>query len=484
MQRAREAIDRSFEELAARSEQRAAEAPGRLSPGPPAQPFPHTTNDALESRVAEAADAIERRVGEMVSARLRSAERRLELQTQALEAALGEEAVQARLAAEQIEQVRDSLGATAAAALREVETAIGRMRERAAEDLNQRESASLAQAEARGAELEAQISQRDRESGERIGSRLDEIAAKLAADQEQILGRELHAARSELERSNAEHSKRFDRDAAARTEAFERRLAEHETVLIAGADERITAGLGEAKRALEMRIEGALAEVERRIREDVARDAEAEVVERTTGEISARLSAEAGRRLEESERRLGGLAAAGLAEARRSLEELAGTTAARRADDAVAEVEEAVKEAFEQDVKRLRVELDQLREELSVQSIKRERQLLEESGAEQLAKVEAMLEARGTLDRRLEERNLRSAEAAERRLSDAVQAGEARIAAADHAQDREENIRRRTEVARAEAEGRVRAAEQRLVEVLAQLERVDCAAPRTSPLEG
>src|SRR5687767_14652760 len=107
--RAREAIDRSFAELASRGgSMPSGAAPPPPSPPPPAGPPPGGSGGGggdheFERRVAAATEAIDRRVHETVSARLGAAERRLELQSKALEAALGEEAVQARIAVEQIE---------------------------------------------------------------------------------------------------------------------------------------------------------------------------------------------------------------------------------------------------------------------------------------------------------------------------------------------------------------------------------------------
>jgi hypothetical protein len=57
------------------------------------------------------------------------------------------------------------------------------------------------------------------------------------------------------------------------------------------------------------------------------------------------------------------------------------------------------------------------------------------------------------------------------RLSKAAADAEARIAAADSAQEREQRIREKADKAREEAERRVREAERRLAEVLGKLER-------------
>jgi len=54
----------------------------------------------------------------------------------------------------------------------------------------------------------------------------------------------------------------------------------------------------------------------------------------------------------------------------------------------------------------------------------------------------------------------------------------------DRAQEREEEIRRRTDAAKAQADARVRAAEQRLVEVLAQLDLAGNGSARPAPPQG
>lgn len=85
--------------------------------------------------------------------------------------------------------------------------------------------------------------------------------------------------------------------------------------------------------------------------------------------------------------------------------------------------------------------------------------------------VRAEFEGRAVeLERRLGDQVERSGREAEQRLLVLVGEAEARLAAVDHAQEREERIRTRSNAAELEAERRVRDAEQRLIAVLARLD--------------
>ena len=107
--RARSAIGKSFEELITRGERTTGDPPSspRVGPGGPApdveRPPPEAgSSDELAPGSIDAITAsVERRVSAWVDGRVRAAERRLELQSEAFEAALGEEAVGARRATEQ-----------------------------------------------------------------------------------------------------------------------------------------------------------------------------------------------------------------------------------------------------------------------------------------------------------------------------------------------------------------------------------------------
>ena len=74
------------------------------------------------------------------------------------------------------------------------------------------------------------------------------------------------------------------------------------------------------------------------------------------------------------------------------------------------------------------------------------------------------------LEARVTELIERSHANAEQRLMDYTAAAEARLAAVEHAQQREEEVRARTAAAEQESERRVREAEQRLIDVMARLD--------------
>jgi len=265
MRRARAAIDHSFEELVKRVEEQV----GAVTSTGPAEVGvdrvasrglqPGTGLDAaLERRVAEAAESIDRRVGEMVSVRVRRAERRLELQAQALEAALGEEAVQARLAAEQIEQARSALAAASATALRELQDAVDGMKELAARE--QAEPTAMAVDEAAApladrseSELEAEVA--------RLQTALEAVRAELSR---RSIKRLEEAVGSALERRTAALERRLETFTERNAELAEGRVR----VAFEAAEARIAAAERAQQReeSVRRRTEAARAEAESRVR--------------------------------------------------------------------------------------------------------------------------------------------------------------------------------------------------------------------------
>ena len=123
--RARQSISRSFDELISRvGSPSRPESPVTVEHQGPTEPEedddladpPAAARDFEDDEIfpptpvgSAAVEGVEARLNALVNARVEAAERRLELQSKALEAALGEEAVSARRAAEQVEAAREAL---------------------------------------------------------------------------------------------------------------------------------------------------------------------------------------------------------------------------------------------------------------------------------------------------------------------------------------------------------------------------------------
>ncbi|HKJ35985.1 MAG TPA: hypothetical protein VKA36_05415, partial [Solirubrobacterales bacterium] len=148
MLRARKEIDEYMGELEARAGvEPGPEAPPRRRMAAATERSPELRerleelDEVLELRIADAAEGIEQRVGEWVNDRVKSAERRLELQSEALEAALGEEAAEASKAVQAIDASRARLDQARDAALAAISATVDEARTQAsagvAEDLRE-----------------------------------------------------------------------------------------------------------------------------------------------------------------------------------------------------------------------------------------------------------------------------------------------------------------------------------------------------------
>lgn len=208
--RARSAIGKSFEELIARGEAGATQSSGFGSdrpPGPPpdieAEPAPTVSAAGFgeHGTVDDIAASVESRISAWVEERVRAAERRLQLQSEAFEAALGDEVVGTRLATEQAEAARRSLAAAAERALVEVRAAA----EAAAGEIGGRLSILEQRVESvagdQQAAVEARFAAVEAALRSRLNAALDETATgqdarmrEEAADQRRRINEELTAA--------------------------------------------------------------------------------------------------------------------------------------------------------------------------------------------------------------------------------------------------------------------------------------------------
>ena len=160
IRRARERLERHLAEMASRSPQEPAGGPSQgaahgaepVDPGAAAEQVRERLgrlDELIEQRIGTAAAAIEDRVGQWVNVRVQTAERRLELQTEALQAALGEETEVAARTAEQIELSRQALIDGRTEALESVAAAVTEARSEATAQLGEQVAAAIAEAEAR-----------------------------------------------------------------------------------------------------------------------------------------------------------------------------------------------------------------------------------------------------------------------------------------------------------------------------------------------
>lgn len=503
--RAREIIDRSYEELAARGA-----SPGEVPPGPPPghgslESTGDRSDSEFDARIAAAAEAIDRRVGEMVSARLDAAEQRIELQTKAVRAALGEEAVQARLAIEQVERVRASLRDASEASLRdvehqmrgrdeiraEVEQALKRLRDGAARAGAHAAAAAMAAAEEEiTRRLAVEAPQREEEEVARVESRINEITAHLAGEADRRVKLQVGAARAEIEAASNERVDRFERDFAARVKTAEARLTAMGGARLAEETQRIELIGAE----IEERMRGAAEDLNRIARQVPAIAAEraasvAELHLAGSNERIGEVDGEVARLWAELELQKTELSKRSLRRERSRLEE-EGTAQLRRLGE-LAEVKrgefaEAVAGEAGGASARVRSELaDELRaarEQLETIHAGARAELEEAVEARSRAAVASALRDRiRDLEERVAQTIARGLRDAEERLDAAATEGELRLAAADRAQEREEAIKLRAGRAEAAAEARVRAAEQRLVDVLAQLDRATRGGARATP---
>ncbi len=309
IRRARSAIGKSFEELIARGER------GAGSSGAPSPDISvvRVEEDEADAPAAGSADdiaaSVERRVSAWVDGRVRAAERRLELQSEAFEAALGEEAVGARRATEQVEAVRRSLAAAADQALSEVSAAVQAGREELSGEVRDRVDAALKEAELRVRSLgtamqdefrtsvaEANRKRIDEEVGaavaglretaeaerkalhEDLTARLAEARAEMAADVQSRLDSEIGEALQQIEGEGR-------RTLAAASEAagaavageFESRVPQLEERIDRGADDqraaieaRFAAAEATLRSRLEARFDEGADEQDRRLREEAA----------------------------------------------------------------------------------------------------------------------------------------------------------------------------------------------------------------------
>lgn len=316
--RARSAIGKSFEELIARGED-GSPTPEPVGTGttlpPDIEVFAGERKGIPAADVPPGASAddiaasVERRVSAWVDGRVRAAERRLELQSEAFEAALGEEAVGARRATEQVEAVRRSLAAAADQALTEVSAAVSDAREQLSGEVRERVDSALKEAELRVRSLgtamqdefrssvleanrmrideavgdataalhqAAEIEREDlrRELGVQIAEARSEMAADVDLRVQQELGAALGRVDGEGKRAVAEATTAAAAKAAAEVE--ERMPALEERIDRGAEDQRaaIEARFGAAEAALRSRIGAAVDEAageqDRRLRDEAA----------------------------------------------------------------------------------------------------------------------------------------------------------------------------------------------------------------------
>ena len=217
------------------------------------------------------------------------------------------------------------------------------------------------------AEIEAAQNERIARFEADMAARLETAEARMTAKGDARLAAEtqrIELVGGEVEqrmRSGVENLEEITRRVPA---IAEERAAAVAAEQLAGSGERISAELASARGDLEGRIQHAFREVERRLHDEVARGAEAQVVERAQAQVTSQVE----RAVAELEARVG--------------------TQAERA--------ESLKGEIEAEVARVREELEQQSAELSKRSIRSERKRLEEEGAAQIERVNGLLEAKQT----------------------------------------------------------------------------------------
>lgn len=323
--RAREMIGESFAQLSgsgAPTIEASAWRPGSRQPATDPAPASGGPGHGLEDldRQIAAAGGVEGRLAAWIDSRVRAAERRLELQSGALEAALGEEALQARLVAEQIEREREALQLATEDALRQVDSRGTELSERVATELRERSSISIGEAETRlrseaGAEARRAADERVAEAERRLLRRIEAAQSDVE--------RQIAAARAELERhvesAFREVERRLDRsarervaDTVAELRSTASRLA-HEDVgpdrrgYERSQDEFVVARMREAERALTEARESAEHRVAGGIDAAQQRVAAADRAQQRDEEVRRRINvarAESEQRVREAERRL------------------------------------------------------------------------------------------------------------------------------------------------------------------------------------
>lgn len=576
--RARATIDRNFEELIHRAGGDPESPPRKPSPPPPETTSAHTepatpvasdppeawgvveTEDQLEARVSAASAAIEQRIGEWVSSRVKAAERRLELQSSALEAALGR--TQLDEASEALAGLREEAVAGATA---EAEHAV-------ATGLGELEKILTAYIEAGQGSARVEIEKRLSAATEQLARTVEERGRELELELERRAGELTQRAAGELERALGHLGSSLERDAEVRLRTLRRELTEDHSKTVAEGEAAARAAIAAAVELESAKAEARLAvtaervelvgdEQAERLRE--AKDETArEVAEAATATARAQLeTAAAGAEVQaEAMRaaageRMAELASEGearlMADLDRRVEDRVSSGLERRSADLERVVEERLaavedrsgklESELQKRVDLLKAEVEESRQELEKRSIKAERKRLTLAYEEHLSVAESALAAKrdemirtiageamaagskatkdverrlakareellsakaagvargeaavaaalgeqaDQIERRLTVLNERNIELGERRLAATAEVLGSRIASADRAQQREEEVRRRTEAASAAAESRVRAAEQRLVEVLAEVDLAERAIPRSSPRSG
>lgn len=535
--RARATIGKSFEELIARTENQAAELgtaplpavgdPAEGAPPPSWEPAAaareggHPAELAegdVERRIVEATAGIEARISEWVNGRVHAAERRLELQSQALEASLGQGAESAQHAIQEIERAKAELAEALGKAQIDVAGVVeeGRRQLEAGAVSAGQESDLKAEVAAARTELEASFA-------EAIADRQNDSIARV----EEILLREAakgDARSSEATRRVDESLTDAERRAEATIAALETRCTELRKELEEAArsakenvDLSRESASATARDRLEETIAPALREAEAqldRVRAEIAAASEqlATSANETEARIEERLrtisteigdglqrqvDAALGDRIAELEPRLEGRLSEHVA---RELESVKSQADAMLAGASGRE-QERLDAVVEEGLVRARAALE-AQEAVHAEVIERERSAQVGRAATEMAKVlvdsrlelerlasglredlaasasqRAAEEARAELDARSIEIETRltgivesAGRQAEERLLDAATIVEDRLTAVDRAQEREELVRRRTAAAENEAERRVQEAEQRLLEVLGRLE--------------
>lgn len=344
MRRAREDLDRIVEDLLARTRSPGAHpAPG--GPGPEA-------GTEISRQVAAAADAIEARVGEAVDARLGAAERRLQLQAQALEAALGDEAQQARVTADRLEEMRAALdGEFDSRRTALLEDARGSLREIVGDARAELEG-KVSELEGEIGELKSQLAATGRVTAERaasVSASVEDGVARLGSELEEL---RRETSRRSIRRERKRLEEEGARQRASLNELGEARRAELDEFLkreSAGLHERISGELDAGLAAAVTLLDGELDEVRGKLEESASARVEAAVAASFAGrserleehleEVGGRLSEEAERRVEAAVRAAEGRLAAAERAQRREEE------VNRRIEAAKAAAEERVRAA-------------------------------------------------------------------------------------------------------------------------------------------
>lgn len=422
-------IDESFEALIARAAEglpEAADSSARSSDPAPEGPREAPSGDALEERVAAAVAEIEARVSAWVASRVHAAERRLELQSAALEAALGEEARRVRDEGGGVEEARAAIAASAKRALADLATALDAARSEVAETSVERALEALAQAEGRV-----------RRQGDRMEQELQRALERDLADvMERRIGSEIEAVRARLDRLAEDSAVRLEREADARSSAAEARLAASVATELANARRFLE---GHVRSTLATETASGLSQAERQLAGRIAGELEARALE---GErrLHERISDDLEQRLARIEVELQGRAEATSATLMGDVRAEAATAVGEAREQVRAQVPEAVRGAVEEQTSALREELDaaarasieratgevagelrarlqaegselqatmaELRQELSKRGIRRERARLEADLDRGLSASQAALDARaGELAAELERRS-------------------------------------------------------------------------------